>query len=392
MNCTIPTLPINLQDCIGDSLGKHNYNTLVLDTTICNLSSLMYSNIANVSNMFQNLSSIIQSYSSLNKKYDENKVNHITLASNAVNLLSSFWGRYEFSVLYPLNAISLSNENLTILTPILSTVNVSTVNIVAENTLKNFANSYLQESFDVNNFEDNAQVTINVGFFLYNVMPNLTDNTVNDTLTKITYSPQSFFDYNTKLLTYNFRRDNTHFVTGVILKYYLQNNRWNYAGYVIDNNISKSNVIPNTTSTSKMATPVTPSIPSPTTPTPTTHDFSKCTTLEKNKYYLLNNYSYIRTKATAAVKANIVMTFMNSENSISTLSYTANGYNKKTNTGGTDLYMEYDSVVNTVTVYEEHPTDKKIVQTWNAPFPNETGVNFKFNFDAKTENICGILK
>jgi hypothetical protein len=389
MNCTIPILPIDLQDCIGDSLGKHNYNALILDTTICNLSSLMYSNITNVSNMFQELSSIMQSYNSLNRKYDEDKVNHITLASSTVNLLSSFWGRYEFSVLYPLNAISLSNENLTILTPILSNVNLVNVNRVTENTLKNFAYSYLQESFDTTTFEENAQVTVNVGFFLYNVMPNLTDSTVNDTLTKITYSPQSFFDYNTRLLTYNFRRDNTHFTTGVILKYYLQDSRWNYAGYVIDNNVSKSEVIPNTPSVLQTATPT---IVSPNTPTPITHDFSKCTTLEQNKYYLLSNYSYIRTKATAAKNAKIVMTFMNTKNSISTFSYTANGYNRKTNTGGTDLYMEYDPVLNTVEVYEEHPTEKRAVQTWNAPFPNENGVNFKFTFSAKTQNICGILK
>jgi hypothetical protein len=403
MSCTIPTLPIDIQDCVGDSLGKHNYNTLVLDTTVCNLSSLLYSDIINVSNIFKGLSSIIVSYDSLIKKYNETKVNKITLASSTVNLLSSFWDNYEFSVLYPLNALSLSNENLTILAPILSNVNIDSVSRMAESTLKNFANSYLQEKFDISNFQENAQVSINVTFFVYNVMPNLADTTVNDTLTRITYSPESFFDYNRRLLTYNFKRDNTHFTTGVILKFYLQNNRWNYAGYVIDNNITKNNVIIDTpvilpdTVTDRVTPAITSSVSTSITPVATTIspnaiDFTKCTTLKPNKYYLLSNYSYIRTKATAAKKAKIVMTFMNSKNSISTLNYTANGYNKKTNTGGTDLYMEYDSVLNTVTAYEEHPTEKKVVQTWNAPFTNQEGVNFKFNFTSKTRNICGIPK
>jgi hypothetical protein len=398
MNCTIPILPIDLQDCIGDSLGKHNYNALVLDTTICNLSSLMYNNINSMSNIFQNLSSIMQSYDTLDRKYNEEKVNHITLASSTVNLLSSFWSKYEFSVLYPLNAISLPTENLTILTPILSAVNLKNVNNLAVGTLRNFANSYLLENFDVNNFEQNAQVTVDVVFFLYNVMPNLTDSNINDNLTKITYSPQSFYDYNNRRLSCDFRRDNTHFTTGVILKYYLQDNRWEYNGYVVDNQISNGNVTAVSTPTTQTTTTTTPTTQTTTTTTPTTtpvllpaavkDKVIPCITLKKNKYYLLSDWSYIKTKATASKKAKIVMTFMSSKNSTSTLSYTANGYNKKTNTGGTDLYMEYDPVLNTVNVYEEHPTEKKLVQTWNAPFPNEEGVSFKFNFNSKTQNIC----
>ena len=148
MSCTIPILNINIEDCVGDSLGKHNYNALTLDTSICNLSGLLI----NATTAINELSSIMPKYDVLKKSYNESKITGILKCSTAVNLLSSFWSKYEFSVLYPLNAISLPTENLTILTPILSAVNLKNVNNLAVGTLRNFANSYLLENFDVNNF------------------------------------------------------------------------------------------------------------------------------------------------------------------------------------------------------------------------------------------------
>ena len=56
------TLIINPEECVGDSLAKHNFNFLSLDSVTCNLSSLFFSKLNNsipLNNTFNDFSSNI---------------------------------------------------------------------------------------------------------------------------------------------------------------------------------------------------------------------------------------------------------------------------------------------------------------------------------------------
>ena len=56
------TLEIYPSDCVGDSSAKHNYNSLVLDTTICNLSSQFFLVDNNFTTVFNDFSSNLSNF------------------------------------------------------------------------------------------------------------------------------------------------------------------------------------------------------------------------------------------------------------------------------------------------------------------------------------------
>jgi hypothetical protein len=73
-NCVIPTLKFNYNDSVGDSLGKHNYNALVLDTNVCNLSSQFFLDTDNINTIFQTITSYINTFSQVSAYYNNDKV------------------------------------------------------------------------------------------------------------------------------------------------------------------------------------------------------------------------------------------------------------------------------------------------------------------------------
>ena len=58
MSNRILTQEIYREDCVGDSSGKHNYNLLSLDTTICNLSSQFFISNNNFYTIFNDFISL----------------------------------------------------------------------------------------------------------------------------------------------------------------------------------------------------------------------------------------------------------------------------------------------------------------------------------------------
>jgi hypothetical protein len=387
MNCTIPVLTIDQQDCLGDSLGKHNYNALVLDTSICNLSSLIYNQSNNVSTVFNTLSFLLDSYKYLFSVYNDDKLYKILIASTTVNLLSSFWGNYTFSVQYPINSISLSNENLSIFAPILSSVNVQNLEITIESTLKNLASVYLHENYPPNNFSDNT--IVNVVFFLYNLIPTVNDssNETNDSLTTVSYlSGINSFNYNTRIVYPTFTRDNVHFTSGIILKYYIKNNIWNYNGYIIDDVISKAENIQQ---------PIISSITTTNTLSPSQNNNNNCNPLFNDRYYPVSNYESFRCLVTGTSKepATAILNFLGTDKKLISNSWTARGYNAAADAGGTDVWLEFNSITNVINVYEQNPTPKTLVNTFSTSLKSQNGVNFKFTSrNAVNLSCCGVPK
>jgi hypothetical protein len=193
------TKEIYREECVGDSVAKHNYNIMSLDTSICNLSS-QYFTIPNnyyqvFSDFIANSALFMQMY---NLFFDPTRYN---MATATVNLLSSYWAKHEFSVHYPLN-ISLLN-NLAI--------NCPTINQVDTNLIS-LAKTYLKTNYPASNYTKDTFV--NVIFFLYNVPSN--PRNPNDLISK-NLSPE--FSYNIRHMYASFFKTDVHLRNGKIFKF-----------------------------------------------------------------------------------------------------------------------------------------------------------------------------
>jgi len=95
---------IDSAETAGDSLGKINYNFLVADSLMCDLSSFYtkgdnnaYTILSEISSKVDNLN-IVADYFDQPTKYKE--------TYTAVSLLSSYWSVQQMTIQYPINFIS----------------------------------------------------------------------------------------------------------------------------------------------------------------------------------------------------------------------------------------------------------------------------------------------
>lgn len=233
MSCSFPVLQISANDCLGDSLGKHNYNALVLDTSVCNLSALLFNSDYNVISVFNQLSALSDQYVQFMEDYQQQKVYDVLTTTTAVTLLSSYWQVQEFTVQYPINAYSQDQQPLVVLT--LSAVNQNSIVQIIESRLKPLALSYLNANFPVTEYLVNT--VINIVFFMHNLTPNddpslgTGDNLGNAQKFLITQTHDPVdFAFHKRKMTATFTRDNIHLTKGVTLTYFNQNSAWNYQG------------------------------------------------------------------------------------------------------------------------------------------------------------------
>jgi hypothetical protein len=223
--CNIPILNINFDDCIGDTAGKHNYNALVLDTAICNLSSDFY-NTVNLETLFSDLSSVIDSYIDILPHYTDTETNEYLKASTVVTILSSIWGKNEFSVQYPVNGSDLfpdpTASNNIIVDPADPNITSPTVNAglkVVITQLQSLAKSYLGTYFKPDNFIDGT--IVNVVFVLYNTNPVNPDSKITElrNFEKFLKGNRKYNRSNQPHMTSNFSRSDVSLTRSVILKY-----------------------------------------------------------------------------------------------------------------------------------------------------------------------------
>jgi hypothetical protein len=235
MNCTIPVLKINVDDCVGDSLGKHNYNALVLDTNICNLSGTYFNDPNNVNTILYSLSSYINNFMMLADIFDESKLERMLLASTRVKMLSSYWNKHEFTVQYPVNGSAYPDDTgnpLPINAPALSATDEQSINDIIYKKLNNLGKSYLLNNFQLKNYQDGT--IINLVFLLYNLTPSQVsvdfvpspETPDPSYLIVADYGPA--FTYTNRESYANFTRDNIYLTQTLTLRYIKQNNDWNY--------------------------------------------------------------------------------------------------------------------------------------------------------------------
>jgi hypothetical protein len=208
------TQEIFREDCVGDSSGKHNYNIMSLDTNVCNISSEYFFITNNINYVLTELESNVEKYiQAANIFQNPAKFNQV---SAAVNLLSSYWQKHEFSVHYPLNISVLYGD---------TTVSCPTVNQLNEKLIS-LARTFLNKNYPANSFENDTKA--NVLFFLYNVPVNPKDP--KDLITSKT-SPE--FSYNVRHMYAEFIKQDVHLGNGKILRFANINKNWAFESALI---------------------------------------------------------------------------------------------------------------------------------------------------------------
>jgi len=203
------------EECVGNSVGKHNFNALSLETQICNLSSTF----ANSNQEFiTGMTGILSQLNSIKQYGDVTRYNQMY---TTVSLLSSYWNSTEFSISYPLNISSVNGlpiDNPTVLTP--------TGQLVA------MAKEYLIKNFPPANYPPDTK--INVNMFIYSAASNPADP--NNLVSLSQDGKFTFMDRNINVLLT--RRD-VHLESGNIIQFVKMNNTWtnvNVIGLIINVN------------------------------------------------------------------------------------------------------------------------------------------------------------
>lgn len=369
--CVVPLVTIDQEDCVGDTVGKYNYNALALDTTICNLSSYIYESKA-----FDNLPYLIETYANFYDIINSSLYNEFKKASTTVNLLSSYWGHYEFSIQMPINAVSLSSNDINILALKLSTVNLQSIENLVQSNLKTLTETHLNIEYPPSSYIDFT--IVNVTFFVYNLVPVIKDPKTNiDPLIKTKIYPIASYNYNNRLIEGTYRRDNVYVSTGIVLRFIVENKKWIYIGYYLNDKINTAS--PNYNNQVIQQLPEEKRI----TASESKNVLGSCEPIKENTWYSLEKYVYANSlySGTSTKLGAITITLRTPTGNIEYFSYKASGYNPNTNTGGSDLFIEING--NVINVYEQYPIKKTLVKSWINPFSEVRGVNFKFTKDNK---------
>lgn len=234
--CNIPTLNIELDDCVGDSLGKHNYNFLSLDTNICNLSSIYFNNQLNIDSSFAVLSSLLNSFIPIFSYYDTINTNQFLTTSTTVSLLSSIWSKNEFTVHYPINVLSLNSNNnnnyLDQFGAFLETFTDPNLNLDIQYIIAkvyNYAIQYLNKYFSAHLFTTGT--IANVVFFTHDLYPSNPDLLINKTITPNVFTASNRkYNYGQPPMVATYTRSDVHLQRGVILRFQNEQNQWLYLG------------------------------------------------------------------------------------------------------------------------------------------------------------------
>lgn len=193
---------IKVDECVGDSVSKHNYNILSLDTTICNLSSLFFNNQDNYYSVFMDLSSNLNNFNSFADIF----FNPIRLnkATSATRNLSSYWNRYEITLTFPINIYEIG---------VFKQVKSYTDSTTTEASLTQYGLNLLNNRYPAANFLKGS--IANVVFLLYS------------NIGKINTTRTQSFTITNKIFNITNRKDDVYIAGIKIIKYQINpNSQW----------------------------------------------------------------------------------------------------------------------------------------------------------------------
>jgi hypothetical protein len=143
---------ISLDECVGDSISKHNYNVLSLDTNVCNLSSTFFNIRNNHLSIFSDLCANIENFNDFASVFFE--PSDITEAYTATKYLSSYWQRDEFTVTYPVNIYDLDGAT-----------KYYVDDSVSNDVISQYALAFLNKNYPSSGFQ--SRTIANVVFLLF---------------------------------------------------------------------------------------------------------------------------------------------------------------------------------------------------------------------------------
>lgn len=153
------TYEIFKQECVGDSLGKHNFNILSLDSGICNLSSKFLTNTNNNTPLMQSFYDLSANIGIYNNNLPQ-MLNPLrfTRTFAGLNLLSAYWIRQEITVEYEFNKSSIENipQNMFLF-------NTNTRTFISE--LSSLTYNYITLNYPISNFLKNAIMNVVVPIY-----------------------------------------------------------------------------------------------------------------------------------------------------------------------------------------------------------------------------------
>lgn len=150
------TYDIKPHECVGDALGKINYNFLILESQLCQLSSQYFED--GFFTTFNKLSSIMTQMNFIGNEFSDAAL--YKQSYNATSLLSSYWNKNELTIQYPLNIETLEyNTGYT-------TENIQISSISTDSILIQKAQNFLNLKFRNEDLLDISSI-INVSFVLY---------------------------------------------------------------------------------------------------------------------------------------------------------------------------------------------------------------------------------
>ena len=374
------TYEINRSECVGDSLGKHNFNFLALDSVLCNLSSLFLSTTNDNVPLFSTFYDL-----SVNKKiYDDNLPQMLDpyrfeITHNGVSLLSSYWMKQELTAEYEYNKSSVGGIVAD------TFININTKTFISEITSRGM--DYIKENYPVENFIDKAKLNLivpiyaNDGSIIKKFGYDVFDGTVVNRVTSLdlpifeNIETSKYNEEYRKIFGYFFKND-SNFEIVPIMNYQKINDNWTFMKILSskcdpiktiefsETNVIQSYNVVNTQSRQVSLGPCSPII------------FG----------VLYNRDVFGSAIAIANGSANkfgtLSVTFKKSDTD--SIVYTWNA----SNNNYVDVYMEWDD--NEIIASNGSPSAKKIFKRWPMPYKNTKNIYFMFTKDnaAESYSVC----
>lgn len=162
------TFEIQKNECVGDSIAKHNYNVLSIDAKVCNLSSSFFNITDNYKKYFDDYVSYIPELTAAYGEYNNKSIYRYKIADATVKTMSPYWNKHEFTVQLNTN-ISLN----------FNTNQIGNYLRSDFNTLCSACFNYLNYNYPASSFMDPTTAHV-IGFFFSSIQPNINSHvTVN---------------------------------------------------------------------------------------------------------------------------------------------------------------------------------------------------------------------
>lgn len=362
------TYEIFNQECVGDSLGKHNFNFLSLDSVLCNLSSLMLTTTNNNTPLF----SVFYDFSSNKKIFDDNlklSLNELSFerAYNGILLLSSYWMKQELTVVYEFNKSNIGDQVQDFF------INVNTPTFISELTSRGL--DYIEDNYPTVNFNENAKINLVtpiyendgsiVKTFSYDVLSNSTITRLTSEKLPIYENIQSSLPKEEYRKIYGvFSKKDNNFGIVPIIRYQNKNNNWTFVDILSTTcpqvtvpTIEQSTIIQNYNTVNIQTKQ---------------NKLDKCSPITFNNWYSRDVYGYALAICNGTTEKYGAISVIFEKSLTESLTYSW----KATKDNARDTYLEWDD--DNIIASTGQPNSKKAEKIWTMPYKNIKNVRFMF--------------